>query len=39
MVNKSDKNKIIIAQWSLNNSLIVIVLDNNEIIVGTVEGE
>ncbi len=36
MVNQSEENKIKFAQWSTNDSYIVICLENNEIILGSV---
>lgn len=39
MVNKSEQNKITLAWWSSNDRYILIVLDEQEIILGTVEGE
>ncbi len=39
MVNQSEENKIIFAQWSTNDNYIVICLDNNEMILGSVLGE
>ena len=39
MVNQSEENKIVFAQWSTNDNYIVICLDNNEMILGSVLGE
>lgn len=39
MVNKSEQNTITLAQWSSNDRYILIVLDGQEVILGTVEGE
>lgn len=39
MINQSESNRIKLVSWSTSNSLIALVLEDNEVIMGTVEGE